>query len=212
MKSFFYGTLLISVVAVSLCPAAPEPAIVPAPGDWTLETEFTHPQQIVLQRKSDKKPVWFWYTILTLTNDAGDDVTFYPQCDLMTDTLRIIQAGKSVSPMVFAEIKERHKSRYPFLERLSKSGSRILQGEDNTRDIAVIWSDFDANAKDIKIFIEGLSNETAAIEHPTAKDDTGNPQRIFLRKTLELSYGVKGDPAIRSGVSLSFKGKRWIMR
>jgi len=212
MKRFFYGTLLISAVIASFCLAAPEPAIVPAMGQWTLDVEFTHPQQIVLLRASDKKPVRFWYTIITLTNNTGDDVGFYPKCDLMTNTFQITQAGKAVAPAVFEQIKRRHKSRYPFLELLSKSGNRILQGEDNTKDIAVIWPDFDNKAKNVKVFIAGLSNETAAINHPVAKDDIGNPLKVFLRKTLELNYDFKGDPALRAGAGLTYKGKRWIMR
>jgi hypothetical protein len=212
MKSFFYGTLIISAVVTSICLAAPEPAIVPAMGQWTVDTEFTHPQQIVLRRASDKQPVRFWYTIITLTNNTDEDVAFFPKCDLMTDTFRITQAGKDVSPVVFEQIKKRHKSRYPFLELLSKSGNRILQGEDNTVDIAVIWPDFDVKAKNIRLFIAGLSNETVAINHPVEKDDFGNPEKVFLRKTLELNYDFKGDPAIRSGASLIYKGKRWIMR
>ena len=212
MKSFFYWTLVISTVITSFCLAAPEPAIVPAIGQWTVETEFTHPQQIVLLRTSDKQPVRFWYTIITLTNNTDEDVAFYPKCDLMTDTFQVTQAGKAVSPVVFEQIKKRHKSRYPFLELLSKSGNRILQGEDNTKDIAVIWPDFDNKARNIKVFIAGLSNETAAINHPVAKDDLGNPKKVFLRKTLELNYDFKGDPALRSGAGLTYKGKRWIMR
>ncbi len=212
MKSFFYGTLVISTVIASFSLAAPEPAIVPALGQWTVDTEFTHPQQIVLYRAADKQPVLFWYTIITLTNNTDEDVPFYPKCDLMTDTFRITQAGKDVSPLVFEQIKKRHQSRYPFLELLSKSDNRILQGEDNTKDIAVIWPDFDVEAKNIRLFIAGLSNETVAIDHPVETDDFGNPQKVFLRKTLELNYAFKGDPALRSGAGLTYKGKRWIMR
>jgi len=212
MKSFFYWTLVISTLITSFCLAAPEPAIVPAIGHWTLDTEFTNPQQIVLYQTSDKLPVRFWYTIITLTNKTDEDVDFYPNCDLMTDTFQITQAGKAVSPVVFEQIKKRHKSRYPFLELLSKSGNRILQGEDNTKDIAVIWPDFDNRARNVKIFIAGLSNETVAIDHPLEKDDFGNPRKVYLRKTLELNYDFKGDPALRSGADLTYKGKRWIMR
>jgi len=210
MKRFFYGTLTISAVIACVCLAAPEPAIVPAPGQWTVDMEFTHP--LVLPQGSDKQPRRFWYTIITLTNNTGNDVGFYPKCDLMTDTFRITPAGKAVTPAVFEQIKKRHKGRYPFLELLSKAGNRILQGEDNTKDIAVIWPDFDAQAKNIKVFIAGLSNEAVAIDHPVAKDKAGKPLKVFLRKTLELSYDFKGDPALRSGAGLTYKGKRWIMR
>jgi hypothetical protein len=212
MKRFFYGTFVISALITSFCLAAPEPAIVPAAGQWTVDTEFTHPQQIVLKRAIDKRPVRFWYTIITLTNNTDEDVDFFPKCDLMTDTFQITPAGKGVSPFVFEQIKRRHKARYPFLELLSKSGNRILQGEDNTKDIAVIWPDFDVKAESMKLFIAGLSNETVMVKHPVAKDEFGNPLKVFLRKTLELNYNIKGDPALRSSAGLAYKGKRWVMR
>jgi hypothetical protein len=212
MKRFLYGISGIWVIVTCVCLAAPEPAIVPAPGQWTVDVEFTHPQQIVLRRSSDNQPVRFWYTILTLTNNTGKDVGFYPKCDLLTDTFQIVPAGKSVNPVVFERIRKRHAKRYPFLEPLAKAGNKILQGEDNAKDIAIIWPDFDLEAKNIKIFITGLSNETAVVNHPVAKDETGKPVKAYLRKTLELNYSLKGDPSLRSSVNLTYKGKTWIMR
>jgi hypothetical protein len=212
MKRFFYGILGTWAIVACVCLAAPEPAIVPAPGQWTLDTEFTHPQQIALSRGSDKNPLQFWYTIITLTNNTGNDVDFYPKCDLMTDSFQIISAGKFVSPALFEQIKKRHKSRYPFLEPLNNAGIKMLQGEDNTRDIAIIWPDFDEQAKGVKFFITGLSNETVAVNHPILKGERGEPLQVFLRKTLELSYSLRGDQALRSSVSFDFQGKRWIMR
>jgi len=44
-----------------------------------------------------------------------------------------------------------------------------------------------------KSLIAGLSNETVVIDHPTAKDETGKPAKVYLRKTLELSYKLGGD-------------------
>jgi len=212
MKRFFYGILGIWAIIACVCLAAPEPAIVPAPGQWTLNMEYTNPQQITLLRGPDNKPVNFWYTIITLTNNSGDDVDFYPKCDLMTDSFQIIPAGKFVSPALFEQIKDRHKSKYPFLEPLNNAGSKILQGEDNTKDIAVIWTDFDTQAKSIRLFITGLSNETVAVDHPVLTDADGKPLQVFLRKTLELSYSLRGDQALRSNASFAFQGKRWIMR
>ena len=212
MKRFFYGILGIWAIIACVCLAAPEPAIVPAPGQWTLNMEYTHPQQITLLRGPDSRPVNFWYIIITLTNNTGNDVDFYPKCDLMTDSFQIIPAGKFVSPALFDQIKKRHKSRYPFLEPLNNAGSKILQGEDNTKDIAVIWTDFDTQAKSIRLFITGLSNETVAVDHPVLTDADGKPLQVFLRKTLELSYSLRGDQALRSNASFAFQGKRWIMR
>jgi len=212
MKRFFYGIIGIWAIFVCACLAAPEPAIVPTLGQWTLDMEFTHPQQVTLPRGSDKKPMHFWYTIIRITNNTGNDVDFFPKCDLMTDSFQIIPAGKSVSSILFNQVKIRHKSKYPFLEPLDNAGIKILQGEDNSKDIAVIWSDFDPQAKNLQLFITGLSNETAAVDHPVTKDQTGEPVKVFLRKTLELSYSLKGDQALRTNGSFTYKGKRWIMR
>lgn len=213
MKRYNFGAVGILVLFACGCFSAPKPAIVPAPEQWTVNVEFIHPQQIVLGQTPDGHPIRYWYTILTLTNNTGQDVEFYPKCDLMTDSFQIIAAGKFVSPLVFEHIKQRHKARYPFIEPLDKSGNKLLEGEDNTKDIAIIWPDFDTKAKNIKFFITGLSNEIAIVPHPVLKKTSGEPDKLFfLRKTLEISYALKGDAALRSNASLVYKGKRWIMR
>lgn len=212
MKGFVYGAFAIVGVVVSVLVAAPEPAIVQGPGDWTVEVMFEHPQEIELQAGSGSKAKRFWYTILTLTDTTNRDVDFYPKCELMTDTFEIIPAGKGTSPAVFERIKRRHEGRYPFLESLEETSNKILQGEDNRKDIVIVWPDFDADAGNIKLFIAGLSNETVVVDHPVAKDDEGEPVKVYLRKTLELSYALPGDPALRSDATLRYEGKRWVMR
>jgi len=211
MKALVCGTGVVLVAIACMCLAAPQPAIVPGPDDWTVEVTFEHPQQIVV-KSSDDKPGRFWYTIVTLTNNTNRDIDFYPKCELMTDTFQIIPAGRSVSEVVFEQIKSRHKSRYPFLEYLEKTDNKILQGADNAKDIAIIWPDFDVRAKRIKLFIAGLSNETVAIDHPVAKDHAGRPVKVFLRKTLELTYALTGDPILRADINLTYEAKRWVMR
>ncbi|MHC4691372.1 MAG: hypothetical protein ACYS67_01430 [Planctomycetota bacterium] len=211
MKSFVYGTLSFFAFISCVSLAAPEPAIIPGPRDWTLDVTFEHPQQIVARTERGKS-LRFWYTIVTLTNKSGGDVDFFPNCELMTDSFHILPAGKSTPTGVFDSIKQRHQRKYPFLEALDKAGNKMLEGEDNAKDIAVIWPDFDDKVKNIKVFVSGLSNETAAIDHPVAKDAEGNAVKVYLRKTLELSYSVGGDPALRSYAKLSYQGKRWIMR
>ena len=125
---------------------------------------------------------------------------------------KIIPAGQDVSPEVFEYIKARHRGIYPFLEQLDPSGMRILQGSDNTRDIAIIWPDFDLRAKEISLFIAGLSNETIAVDYPVAVAGSDMPERVLLRKTLELDYSFSGDPAFRSEPKMTFEGSSWIMR
>lgn len=213
MKSFIYGTLAVFGLLACVCFAEVlRPAIIQKPHEWTVETRFTHPQQILLDGLPGTKPRRFWYIILTVTNRINRDVDFYPKCELMTDTFQIIRSGKDMPSVVFDMIKRRHQSSYPFLELLQETSNKVLEGEDNTKDLAVIWPDFDAKAKNIKLFISGLSNETAVVNHPIEKDKNGQAMRVFLRKSLELDYDLGGDPAFRSEVKMTFKGKRWIMR
>lgn len=192
--------------------SAPEPAVVQGPGQWTLNTLFMHPQQIVLMRAEDNKPVRFWYMIITITNNSGQDVDFYPKCDMVTDTFQINPAGQGVGTAVFDRIKDRYKNKYPFLELLGKTDNKMLQGQDNTKDIAVIWPDFDKDAKNINIFITGLSNETAEVEYPKTSEQNNQSGKVYLRKTLEIKYSVRGDPASLAGASLEYKDKLWVMR
>jgi hypothetical protein len=213
MRSFIYGTFLAFVLLVCIgFGDVPKPAIIQKPNEWTVETRFTQPQQILIEGYREGKARRFWYMILTVTNKSDRDVDFYPQCELMTDTFELIPSGKNMPVGIFEQIKKRHKSSYPFLELLEQASNKILQGEDNAKDLAIIWPDFDAKAKSIKIFIGGLSNETAIISHPIERDENGRPKRVFLRKTLELNYDIGGDPAFRSEARLEFKDKRWIMR
>jgi hypothetical protein len=190
---------------------APRPAILQRPGQWTLEIRYEHPQQIVLPGGATGE-IRFWYMIVTVTNRTGQDVEFYPKCDLMTDTFQIVPAGRGVPPAVFESIRQRHQGQYPFLEPFEKVANRVLEGEDNAKDIAIIWQDFDLRAVGFKVFLSGLSNETAVVPHPVAADPAGRPVPVYLRKALELSYGLRGDPTLRSSVEVAYKNQEWVMR
>ena len=195
------------------CQAAPMPAIVPGASLWTLETVYTTPGQIMVKVPGQRKPQRFWYVILTMTNRFVRDVPFYPQCDLMTETFNLTQAYRDTKGVVSKKIKKRHKKKYPFLESLEFADNRVLRGEDNARDMVIIWPDFDLEAKNISLFISSLSNETVVIDHPrNVRDENGKVKKIFLRKTLQLDYSITGDKTLRSKSGLVFKGQHWVMR
>ena len=166
-------SLVLAVVlsATTLCYAYPEPAILAGLSDWTLEVAFDQPQQITVKLPTDPADApakRFWYTIISLTNNSRQiDVPFYPDCELMTDTFQIVQAPKDSTRPVFEKIKLRHQGQYPFLEPIEFVGNKVLQGFDNTVDLAIIWPDFDEKAKNVSLFIAGLSNETVVLDHPS---------------------------------------------
>lgn len=212
MKGLNCAFFVLLAIILTVASAAPKPAIVAGKDVWTVDVAFEHPQQILLETGRNSQPMRFWYTIITLTNKTGMDADFYPLCELMTDTFQIIPAGQNTPLSVFELVKKRHQAGYPFLESIQKTSNKILQGNDHTKDIAIIWPDFDEKTKNLKLFIAGLSNETVVIDHPAKKDQSGDPVKVYLRKTLELSYALGGDPVFRSDARLAFKGKRWVMR
>jgi hypothetical protein len=216
-KRLVFGTILVVLVGLGgrdarfcVSTAAPAPQILQRAGLWTATVTFEHPQQIVLPSAGGERR--FWYMIVSVTNRSGRDIDFYPRCDLMTDTFELVPAGRGVPAAVFEMIKQRHGAAYPFLESFDRVDSRLLQGEDNAKDLIIAWRDFDLQATSFKVFLGGLSNETAAVRHPVAVDDAGQPVQVFLRKTLQLDYTLLGDPAIRPALQTEYTGQSWVMR
>lgn len=214
MKTRIFAVLFVVFAFGGLCSAYPEPVLMQSVGEWTLNVEYSQPQQISVDIPGDPsgKPRRFWYIILTVTNNTGQDVPFYPAFYLSTDTYQVIPSEKRLRKIAFEKIKLVNQGRYPFLESLDFVGNKILQGHDNTRDIAVIWPDFDPKAKNVDMYFAGLSNETAVIDHPIEKEADGMPKKVFLSKTLQLRYSIGGDERLRAYAKLAPKGKAWVMR
>lgn len=175
---------------------------------WSLDVVYEQPRQIVVSEGG--KSSAYWYVILTITNKTGKEVGFYPDCDLMTDTYQLLQAGAGVPGAVYEKVQALYKERYPFLAPLEKSMGKLLPGEDQARDVLVVWKDFDKDAHGIKLFISGLSGQTTSVEKPGEAGTVS--EQVMLRKTLQFDYQVAGDPAMRSDSSLLYKGMSWVMR
>lgn len=212
MRKSIFCFLAVLLAGTAVCWAYPKPAIVQKTSEWTLDVVFDQPQQITVRTSPGGNPQRFWYIILNLTNNSLLDADFYPSCELVTDTFKIVTSGIEAQQLVFNKIKQKHQGKYPFLEPIQFTADRILQGQDNAVDIAIIWSDFDSKARIIDLFIAGLSNETTSIDHPSKTDENGNPKKIYLRKTLDLKFTIGGDERLRSYAKLRSKSKSWVMR
>jgi hypothetical protein len=210
-----FGVLFIAAL-VTVAPVSigyPTPAVAQKIDQWTLRTVYSQPEQIMLKMPGESTPQRFWYLILSVTNESEQEaVEFYPVCQLITDTFEVIPADKKVPTGVFEMVKQKHQGSYPFLESLDFKDHRVFQGQDNMRSFAIIWPDFDMKAKQIDLFVGGLSNEIAVVEHPTLKDENGSPKKIFLQKTLDLKYAVAGDEQLRSDIKIKEIKKAWVMR
>ena len=193
---------------------APEPSLVPSDDTWQLEIELHgQPQLLTITLPGDTEPQRFWYVLYTVTNNSDQDVEFYPQFDLLTDTFRLSHAGVGVRRPVFEAVRNRYRSAIPLMEPASMGTGKILLGRDNARDSVAIFKDFDPRATAVSIFAGGFSNETVTVEHPMLKDaETGEPEQVLLRKTLRLKYQVPGDEFSPDGRVMLYRDREWIMR
>jgi hypothetical protein len=205
--------VIFVMLFVSYGLAAPKPAAVQRNGQWTADVRYSQPLQITVRPAGQQQPQRFWYTILTLTNNTiQEEIPLYLECQIVTDTFKTVPAGKGVRKEVFDQIKMKHQGQYPFLESMDFQDNRLRKGADNTRDIVIIWPEFDPTAKQVSLFIAGLSNETAAVKCPVLKDAQGKPAEVYLQKTLQLFYTNTTDPVLRSQAVLNFVKQDWVMR
>ncbi len=195
-------------------PAAPEPALVPPAGTWQLDFEIHgEPRRISIILPGDAEPRSFWYLLYTITNNTGQDVEFYPQFELMTDTFKLYNAGDKVRRPVFEAIRKRYAETIPLLEPQSMLTGRLLVGKDNARDSVAIFEDFDPNATEASVFVAGLSNETVKMEI-SEKAESGEKvtKEVLLRKTLMLKYQVPGDRFNPEKRVMLYRDREWLMR
>ncbi len=174
-----------------------------SPRDWQLDFEFGPLKMVRLSRPGGEIQT-VWYLPYTVTNNTGRDVDFYPRCVLFTDTRRLVEATKGVDALAYPDIAKM-LGRKLLEEELFVRG-KLLQGEENARESVIIIRDFDPEAVSFKLFISGLSGETAWATDPM----TG--RKHPLAKTLQLSYGLGGDRFSRTELTLELKDKEWIMR
>lgn len=208
MSRRLFASLLLAAVALTglglpvrqpVALAAPEPAIVPV--SW--ELEFKHGNLERLFVTIDGKQKTFWYMRYTVINNTGKDILFTPSFELVGDTGSTSAAFKNVPNEVFTKLKETYKN--TMLESPTGILGRLLQGADNAKDGVIIFTDVDAQARDFKLFIGGLSGETAEVANPV----TGKP--VILQKTLELDYNIPGE-AIGIDAKSLLKATKWVMK
>lgn len=196
--------------AVGLC--APRPAIVQGPNQWTVQVRVEPLRTVAMPAAGQGSRARYWYVLVSAENAASRDIDFYPKADLLTDGLALVPAGRGVPPEVFQVVKARHAVTHPFLEELPFEGTRILRGPDHARDFAILWPDFNPEARAVSLFIGGLSNEIATLEHPIARDSSGEPAKVFLQKTLRLDFALEGQSELRGDENIRLTGTDWVMR
>jgi hypothetical protein len=209
-KGFGLAGTAILLVATVAAWAYPEPAVVQDIKQWTLTVEYSQPEQLMLRMGNTVQR--YWYIILTVTNLSDfDEVSFYPDCELITDTFKLIPADRSVPKVVFEVVQQRNKGRYPFLASLDFIDHRIFKGDDNARDFAIIWPILTSGQRNQPVY-RRLSNETPPCRFPKASSPRRKKRTVVLQKTLQLKYAIGGDEKLRETAVLKEISSDWVMR
>ena len=189
-----------NVVARSL---APRPAL--ASRSWQLEFSFSKPQRmrVMVGQGRQAHVVTCYYLRYTVVNNTGKDIFFVPRFEMLTDTGRVIAATSDISGKLFAAIRRRTGD--AFLINPMLVAGRLLQGKDYARDSVAVFMGLTSKDRGFKIFVSGLSGETAVQTDPL----TGKP--VVLHKTLLLHYSVPGE-AINLRPHPILLSKTWVMR
>ncbi len=181
--------------------AAPEPEIVPSA--YQLDFDYQAPQPIAI-RSPEGNIQWYWYLTYTITNNTGDDHLYIPDVTVSYDDGVILQAGKDIPASVFKAIQK--KQRNPLLLSPMQVVGELLQGKDFAKTTVAIWPHFGPNVKQMRVFVAGLSGETAKLKVKDKKEP------VLLRKTRMLIYEVPGTSVHPQEQILKRKSDKWIMR
>jgi len=208
-------TLCLSPLVIPAgLPAVPPALRVVPPEELTFR--YHEPQRVSVFLPGRSKPVVYWYMLYKVENATGREVDFYPEFELVTDTLKVVRSEQRVSPQAYRAIEQRCGN--PLLIPPEKVTGTLLQGKDRARHSVAIFRDFDPKAKAFTIYVSGLSTKQETLRNPSF--DPSQPEseaggRYFiLRKTLAIPYRLPGSEATRStAVPERVRGgQNWIMR
>jgi len=205
---------LLGVFSTPL-PAGPRTGLVPK--SWELHFEFDDPQRITVKLPGSDQPQTYWYVIYRVVNRTGQDVNFMPSFRLVTNTLQVREGGDQVNPLVYDRIAARHRGQFPFFAPPYKITGKLLQGEENARSSAAVFQPFDPDASSFRIYVSGLSGEIERVPNrvfdpgkPESEDE--NPRFFLMRRTLEISYDLPGDPETRVSATPIRRSRLWVLR
>ncbi|MGC8560230.1 MAG: hypothetical protein ACP5O1_06065 [Phycisphaerae bacterium] len=145
----------------------------------------------------------YWYLTYTIMNQTHRDLYFTPSFQLRLDNGRLISPVVGVTPLLCRAVKRATGN--PFLIDPDMVSGKLLQGADNAKDSFAIFSRVPSGIRGFKIFITGLSGETAIQKDPL------NGKPVVLHKTLVLDYHIPGH-AINIAPQPILVKKYWVMR
>ncbi|MCC5830249.1 MAG: hypothetical protein JJU36_12455 [Phycisphaeraceae bacterium] len=172
------------------------------PQSWNLT--FTHDAPRPIPVRIGDRTQWFWYMTYKVVNETDADQLFVPNIVMATNTGKITIANDDIPLDVFDAVKRRIDN--PLLESPNSVIGRILRGPDYARESVAIWPATEPEVSTIRIFVGGISGETAEVRNPRTNET------FLVTRTLMLTYDLPGKPDTIQFQPVVFEGRRWIMR
>ncbi len=145
----------------------------------------------------------YWFVTYTVTNTTRRDLFFIPTFQIMLDGGGLVAPKVGITPRLYRAVKRATGN--PFLIDPDMVSGKLLQGADNAKDSFAIFSRIPSGVRGFRIFISGLSGETAVQKDPL------NGKPVVLHKTLVLDYRIGGHAINLSPAPILVK-KYWVMR
>ena len=187
--------------------AYPQPS--PYPVAWQFDFTYDQPRRIVVDTPRGRQA--FFYMTYTVTNNTDQERPFLPVFEMMTKDGRILRSDRGVPAGVFGAIVREERNDL-LLDSLDVSDGPLLLGEDRQRQGVAIWPEPTPEMGTFKIYVGGLSGETATVEvgGETVRNDEGRP--VLLFKTKELTFRQLGDDQRPGNDPLVQVDEDWVMR
>ncbi len=172
---------------------------------WQLSFVWHKPHRIYVAvgHGVSRKLREYWFMRYTVTNNTHRDIFFIPGFVLTTDTGKVLRPITGVVPRVLDKI--RTVTGDQFIISPGLIAGKLLQGDDNAKDGVAVFAGVPVKARRFKIFVSGLSGDTALQKNPLTH------KNVVLHKTLELSFWMPGE-SVRMTPRPQFAGKKWVMR
>lgn len=170
---------------------------------WKLDFTFQTPQPI---SATDARGIthWYWYMPYKVVNNSGSDQLFVPDVVIADNLGHIIHAGTNVPMGLFGKIKKQLGN--PLLESPMDVVGTIKQGPDFAKASVAIWPAPKKDEQSMRVFVGGLSGETATMTIP------GTHKQVLLRRTLMIRFKLPGVYKTPENQPVVLQGKSQVMR
>ncbi|MEO0474856.1 MAG: hypothetical protein AAF085_02635, partial [Planctomycetota bacterium] len=180
----------------------------PVTQDWSFDFEYTTPDTIAIEN-ADGSISWYWYMTYKVTNFEEEELFFDPRIVIQSDNGDIVTANLGIDISVFKEVRTLLQN--PLLQSPLEVPGRVFNGENYTKQSAIIWEVSEDDIDNFNVFVGGIYGERKTVTDPNTgkpimvpvinaltgeevKDESGNTvmEPLELKRTLKISYKTPG--------------------